>query len=235
MTLLVDPMFDEPGARPPVPNTANYRRNPLVQLPLAPAEVVEGVDAVLITHLHEDHFDQAAMSALAPGVPLLCQPEDEGTLIGRGFTDVRSVEDVVDFKGIAITRTPARHGTGEIGELMAPASGFVVAAEGEPALYVAGDTIWCDEVAQVLAQRQPHVTVVNAGAAQFVEGGPITMNAADVIDTAQGSPWTQVVAVHMEAINHCLLTRQALRDKLGELGLGAWVLVPADGEELLFQ
>ena len=55
--LLVDPMLDEPGARPPVANTANDLRNPLVPLPVPVAEVVDGVDAVLVTHLHADHLD----------------------------------------------------------------------------------------------------------------------------------------------------------------------------------
>jgi L-ascorbate metabolism protein UlaG (beta-lactamase superfamily) len=233
--LLVDPMLDEPGARPPVANTENDRRNPLVPLPLTAAEVVEGVDAVLVTHLHADHLDDAAVAALPPGLPLFCQPEDAATLRERGFADVRPVVDDAEFDGIAIARTPARHGSGQIGERMAPASGFVLVAEGEPSLYVAGDTIWCNEVAAVLGQRQPTVTVVNAGSAQFVEGGPITMNSADVIDAAQGSPWTQVVAVHMEAINHCLLSREELRRNLARVGLAAWVMVPQDGEELHFQ
>jgi hypothetical protein len=38
----------------------------------------------------------------------------------------------------------------------------------------------------------------------------------------------------MEAINHCLLSRDELRRKLSSLGLGAWVLVPEDGEALAF-
>jgi L-ascorbate metabolism protein UlaG (beta-lactamase superfamily) len=63
--------------------------------------------------------------------------------------------------------------------------------------------------------------------------GP-TMDAADVLDTAQSAPATQVVAVHMEAINHCLLSRDALRKKLAGLGLAAYVAIPADGESLTF-
>jgi L-ascorbate metabolism protein UlaG (beta-lactamase superfamily) len=233
--LLVDPMLDEPGARPAVANTANDRRNPLVPLPLPVAEVVAGIDAVLVTHLHADHLDGAAVEALEPDVPLFCQPEDESALHDRGFADVRPVGDSVEFgDGLVISRTAARHGSGEVGERMAPASGFVLAADAEPTLYVAGDTIWCDEVAAALSAHQPDVTVVNAGAAQFVEGGPITMNAADVIDLAQGAPSTQVVAVHMEAINHCLLTREELRHHLRRMGLAAWVLVPEDGEEIVF-
>ncbi|HEY0630643.1 MAG TPA: MBL fold metallo-hydrolase [Thermoleophilaceae bacterium] len=235
LQLLVDPMLDETGARPAVENTANDRRNPLVPLPVPAAEVVAGVDAVLVTHLHADHLDTGAVEALDLGVPLFCQPEDEAALRERGFTDVRPVDAAAPFgEGLLISRTAARHGSGEVGERMAPASGFVLAADAEPTLYVAGDTIWCDEVAAALAAHQPDVTVVNAGAAQFLEGGPITMDAADVIDLAQGVPSTQVVAVHMEAINHCLLTRDELRRHLRRMGLAAWVLVPEDGEETLF-
>jgi L-ascorbate metabolism protein UlaG (beta-lactamase superfamily) len=190
---------------------------------------------VLVTHLHADHLDDAAVEALDREVPLFCQPEDEAALRERGFTDVRPVDGSVEFgDGLRVSRTAARHGSGEVGERMAPASGFVLAADAEPTLYVAGDTIWCDEVAAAIVAHQPDVTVVNAGAAQFVEGGPITMNAADVIDLAQGVPSTQVVAVHMEAINHCLLTREELRRHLRRMGLAAWVLVPEDGEELVF-
>jgi L-ascorbate metabolism protein UlaG (beta-lactamase superfamily) len=232
--LLVDPMLDDAGARPAIEGTENDRRNPLVPLPIPVAEVVDGIDAALITHLHADHLDHAAVAALPPSLPLFCQPDDIGALAASGFTDVRPVDVAADFDGIAIARTPARHGKGEIGDRMAPASGFLVVAEGEPKLYVAGDTVWCTEVAEVLGRDQPDVTVVNAGAAQFVEGGPITMDGADVADLTQNAPWTQVVAVHMEAINHCLLTRDALRAKLAGLGLAAYVAIPADGEELAF-
>jgi L-ascorbate metabolism protein UlaG (beta-lactamase superfamily) len=232
--LLVDPMLDDADARPAIAGTENDRRNPLVSLPAPAAEVVAGIDAVLVTHLHADHFDDAAVAALGPAVPIYCQPEDEQTLLGRGFADVRPVEVTADFDGITITRTHAQHGTGEIGERMAPASGFVIAADGEPTLYVAGDSIWCDDVARAIARHEPVVTVVNAGAARFVEGGAITMGAADVIDSAQSAPATQVVAVHMEAINHCLLTRDELRRQLARMGQLAWVLVPEDGEEMAF-
>ena len=61
--VLVDPMLDPAGARPPIENTANARPNPLVELPRPPAELVEGLDAVVVTHLHRDHFDDTAARA----------------------------------------------------------------------------------------------------------------------------------------------------------------------------
>ena len=232
--LLVDPMLDEPEARPPVLNTANERRNPLVPLPLPIAQIVDGLDAVLVTHLHEDHLDEAAIRALPPSLPLFCQPEDAETLAGRGFTSVLPVDHTALFDGLTIQRTPARHGRGEIGDKMAPASGFVVEAENEPTLYVAGDSVWCDEVAATMRAREPAVTVVNAGAAQFVSGGPITMDAEDVIAAARAEPLKRIVAVHMDAINHCLVRRADLRRSLVGHGLSDAVAVPEDGEVLTF-
>ena len=224
--VLVDPMLDPAGARPPVAGTANERRNPLVELP-EPAElIVRNLDAVLVTHLHADHLDETAVDLLPKDVPLVCQPPDEGVLRDRGFADVRPVEDELELGGIAIARTGGRHGTGEIAERMAPVSGFVLSATGEPTLYVAGDTVWCEEVATALDEHRPDVVVVNAGGARFTEGAPITMTADDIAAVAMRAPEAQVVAVHLEALNHCPETRTEVRDRVPA------ALVPEDGETL---
>jgi L-ascorbate metabolism protein UlaG (beta-lactamase superfamily) len=232
--LLVDPSLDPADARPPIANTPQPRPNPLVDLPRAPEDVVAGVDAVLVTHLHADHLDETAVAALEPRVPLACQPVDEPVLRERGFRDVRPVDGGIDLCGIGVARTAGRHGTGAIGERMGPVSGFVLRAPGEPALYVAGDTIWCDEVEDALAEHDPDVVVVNAGAARFLEGDPIIMDAAGVAATARAAPRAMVVAVHLEALNHCPLTRAELRAAVDEAGVGGRVVIPADGETLRF-
>ena len=127
----------------------------------------------------------------------------------------------VEWEGLTIHRTGGRHGRDDAwSRASAPVSGFVVAADGEPTLYVAGDTVWCDEVAEAIAAHSPDWIVVNAGGARFLEGGTITMEAADVVAVAEAAPGARVVAVHMEAINHCLETRAALAAALAEAGVG---------------
>ena len=108
--------------------------------------------------------------------------------------------------------------------MLAPVSGYVLRADGEPTVYIAGDTIWCDEVRAAIDEHAPDVIVVNASGARFVEGDPIVMTAEDVAAVARHAPDAQVVAVHLEAINHCLEPRSALRDLP--------VSVPADGAQL---
>jgi L-ascorbate metabolism protein UlaG (beta-lactamase superfamily) len=225
-TVIVDPMLDPAGARPPVPDTDNEERNPLVELP-EPAEVVAGlVDGILVTHLHQDHFDATAAELLPKDVPLFCAPGDADALRERGFSDVLPVEPAADWEGVRITRTAGVHG--ELG----PSPGFVLAAEGEPSLYVAGDTIWCEEVRAALDEHAPDIVVVNASGAHFTGGEPLVMTTDDVVTVARHAPGTRVVAVHLEAINHCVQTRADLHQRLHEEGLTDQVTVPEDGAEV---
>lgn len=231
--LLVDPDLAPAASRPPVANTPEPRPNPLVALPEGAPEVVGWAEAVLVSHLHGDHFDDVAAGLIADRLPVFCQPEDVDALGERGVTDARPVDDELAWDGLSFARTGARHGTGEIGRLMEPVSGFVVRG-GDRSVYFAGDTIWCDEVEDALAEHGPDVVVVNAGAARFLEGDPIIMDAGDVIETARAAPRATIVAVHLEALNHCPLTRADLRAAVDEAGVGGRVVIPADGETVRF-
>jgi L-ascorbate metabolism protein UlaG (beta-lactamase superfamily) len=216
--VLVDPMLDDEGARPPIEGTRNPVPNPTAPLPMPAEEVVAGLDAVIVTHRHRDHLDGTAEELLPRDVPVFCQPEDEDALRELGV-DARAVDDEVDLGGLRIVRTPGRHGTGPIADALAPVSGFVLGG-----LYIAGDTVWYEGVEATIERHQPRVAVVNAGGAEFAEGGLIIMGIDDVREVAARVP--TVVAVHLEALNHCYLTRAAIRASLPD------VLVPADGETL---
>ena len=210
--VLIDPMLRAAGSTPPIADTPNQRPNPLVGLPLPAGEVVANVDLCIVTHLHSDHFDDAADEVLPRNVPILTQPESAEALADRGFTNV-----AVEHASIPMTR--GRHGTGEIGEAMGAVSGWIV-----DGVYLAGDTIWCEEVEAALERHHPRATVLNASGARFNAGGPIVMDIDDVrrMRAATVGP---VVVVHLEAINHCVEPRSAYRAIEG-------VLVPGDGDTI---
>jgi L-ascorbate metabolism protein UlaG (beta-lactamase superfamily) len=217
--LLVEPMLDPPGARPPVEDSPAPRPNPLVPLPIPAEEIVSGLDGVIVTHLHQDHFDDTGARLIPRHVPVFCQPEDEERLRGLGL-DARPVESELDWNGVRIARTGGRHGSDEatVADL-GPVSGFVL-----DGLYVVGDTVWCAEVEEALERHRPQVAVVNGSGARFLEGGPLVMTAAQVREVVERVP--TVVVVHLEAIDHCLEARAEVRAAVPE------ALVPEDGETL---
>ena len=104
---------------------------------------------------------------------------------------------------ILIARTEGQHGDGR--DRRADGAGVRLRAgraRRSRRVYIAGDTILCDEVrARGRRATARDVIVVNASAAQFNEGGPIVMDNDDVVALAREAPDAQIVAVHFEAVS----------------------------------
>lgn len=56
------------------------------------------------------------------------------------------------------------------------------------------------------------------------------MDESDAIELLRYAPYTMAVAVHMEANNHCLVTRDELSSRLTAEDLRAQIKIPQDGE-----
>lgn len=234
LNFLVDPMLSSKYEMDPVGNATYTERIPMVPLPFSDTilqDKLRGIDAVIVTHTHRDHWDAKAQSILNKELPLICQPPDLEKLKQQGFINSTAVGEEIDFRGVKIHRVNGQHGTGDIGTRMAPVSGFVIDSGGKK-IYIAGDTIWYDGVEQTINTHKPDVIVVNAGAAQFNQGDPITMTAKDVIATITATPTAKVIAVHMETVNHCLLKRNDLKKELEGAGVLDRCMIPSDGEKI---
>lgn len=229
--ILVDPMLSLKGTMEAIPKVSNTNKNPLVELPVG-LDTILNVDAVLITHTHRDHFDEAAAELIPKNIPVFCQPVDKEKIKAKGFLNVISIDTSYEYEDICINRTSGQHGTGKIGKEMGMVSGFIITAPNEPSLYIAGDTIWCLEVEKALEKYKPQITIVFAGEAKFSEGDAITMAEQDIASLCRKAPYTKVIAVHMEAWNHCSLTRDKLKDFLEKELLNTQVYVPNDGESI---
>lgn len=242
-TFLIDPMLSKKGTYPGFENT--YRsdlRNPLVDLTESPEKVISGVDAVIVTHTHLDHWDDAAQRALPKDIPLFTQHEEDAKLIrSQGFKNVRVLTDEGEFGGVKITKTGGQHGTDKmyaappLAKLLGEAMGVVFQAPGYKTLYLAGDTIWRKEVDQTIEKYHPEVIVLNAGKAK-VNGfeGAIIMGEEDVLRASKAAKDAKIVVVHMDAVNHMSLTRKELRTYVKDHGIENRVEIPEDGASLEF-
>jgi L-ascorbate metabolism protein UlaG (beta-lactamase superfamily) len=233
-TILVDPMFADKGMYAGLLTRGNTNRNPLVALPCSQEELLRP-DIVLVTHLHFDHMDKTAAGRLSKDATVVCRGGDESHIRNQAFEKIVVCgRKAVTVGGIEFIRTDAKHGRGWVGLMMGRPCGYIVRAPGEPVLYLTGDTIFFRGVVRTLRAFRPDVAVANAGAARFKIGSPITMNAADVVTLALTIPKARIVAVHMEALNHCGLSRAELAEEAQRAGVAERVVIPADGEELAF-
>lgn len=231
--ILIDPMLSEASSMAPIPDVPNQNNNPLVELPIDISNIIN-CDAVLLTHTHRDHFDEAAAKLLPKNIPMFCQPEDETNLLSYGFTNLHPIHDSYTWNNIIFYRTGGKHGHGLIAKKMAPVSGFIISVSGEPSVYIAGDTVLCREVEKSIEKYNPNIIICNCGAAQFRFGRPITMTSRDLYKLRCKFEKIKIVAVHMEAWNHCRLSRKDLRNYLTSKNIEANVFVPEDGEMLSF-
>lgn len=233
---LVDPMFADPGRYPGFPGSAmSHLRNPLVPLPVPVAELVDA-DAVIVTHTHIDHWDDAAQKALPKAMPIFVQNiVDAATVRGQGFSDVRIMTADTRFKNVRLSRTGGHHGEGPVLRAVPtldPVSGVVFRHPSHKSVYVVGDTIWDPAVAQAIQTYKPDVIVLNAGYAQWLDLGPILMGPQGVLSVHRASPAAQLVATHMEAINHCVLSRADLAAFAKKEGFDQRLSIPADGQRI---
>ncbi|MCM2296740.1 MBL fold metallo-hydrolase [Rhodoferax sp.] len=243
-TFLVDPMLSAKGEWPGFPDT--YRselRNPLVDLPFSAKDVLDSVEAVVVTHTHTDHWDEAAQKTIPKSLPVFTQNEADAKMIrSQGFKDVRVLEGSTTFMGVKLSKTGGQHGTDlwfadpVRSKAMGPVMGVVFSAPKAKTVYVAGDTVWRPEVDQALEQHKPDVVILNTGSALMsgFEQHPIIMGKQDTLQATKAAPNAAIVAVHMDSVNHMSLSRKELSEFVKDQKIEKSVMIPADGESMKF-
>ena len=136
---------------------------PIYNLPEPVEQILQGVDAYIVTHVHPDHVDVAADGTVGKSCirKFRCsfKPRRPGDFPPVRFPRCSGfAPEGSEFQGVTLTKTPARHGT------VVPCGnscGVVFQAPGEKTLYVTGDTVWFSGVQETLAKFQPQVVTVN--------------------------------------------------------------------------
>ena len=212
-------------------------RQPRVELPLSIEKIVD-VDAVILTHYHPDHWDEFAAKAINKSLPFFVQSEiDKNIIENLGFKDVRVISEAgIEYEGINLYKTNCQHGKREIikpiceqAGMPYESMGIIFKSENEKTLYVAGDTIWCEEVRDALDKFNPEIIIINACGATVLNGERIIMNLADIKDISSYSKNSIIVASHMDTVSHLTVTRDDIKNlKLNN------VVVPNDNEIINF-
>lgn len=238
---LIDPMLAEKGRYEGFAGTFNSEiRNPTIDLPETKEDVLKGVDAIIVTHTHLDHWDEVAQQFINKDIPVFVQDEkDAADIRHEGFNNVQILNKDIVFQGVRLTKIEGTHGTEamyenpEFAAVAGESMGIVFSADGEKSTYLMGDTVWTVRVTKTLHNYRPDVLIMNTGYAKVLGyNESIIMGTEDVAKATKLMPKSKIVAVHMDSINHCTVSRKNMREFVRLMNLQKQVSVPDDGETL---
>src|SRR3954454_13412681 len=204
-TLLTDPNFLRRGQRAYLGYGLFTKR--LTDPALLPAQL-PALDAILLSHLHDDHWDRIATRSLPQETPVITTPAAARELTKKGFAQASDLtgwqthEITSGTTTLRITSVPGVHGPGLLGQLLPPVMGSVLELVRDGAVtwrgYISGDTLYRRDIGQVLERCGPlDVVIPHLGGTKAL-GFTVTMDARQGADLVELLRPPVTVPVHFD-------------------------------------
>ena len=211
--ILTDPTFDPAGTEY---DLGVYRLRKTVGPAILPGSLPP-IDVVLLSHDHHlDNLDHKGRAFLKNIGKVLTTPPGAARL-GKGAQgmDQRQSVEMPACEGLAlqVTATPARHGPAHHDR--GPVTGFVLSWGSSPgdSIYISGDTVWYEGVAEVARRFSIKTAILFMGAARVpaVEQSHLTMTAEEGVLAARAFSEATILPLHFEGWAHFSETREDIQ------------------------
>jgi len=243
--LLTDPNFLHQGQRAYLGKGLTAKR--LTEPAMDPRDLPP-LDAVVLSHLHGDHWDRVAHKHLDPDVPILTTPQAARRLRARlrprravGLRTWQSRETTRDGYTLRVTALPARHAPGAAQALLPSVMGSLLevgpsdGSQPPDRVYLSGDTLVVDELTEI-ARRHPHIdtAVLHLGGGTLPGGLVVTMDGEQGARLFELLTPGQAVPVHYDDYGVFksplqdfldVMSRRGLRDRVTTVARGHTVEV----------
>ena len=156
-TILTDPNFLHKGEQVHIGYGLRSTRvtDPAINLDQLPP-----IDLVVLSHMHEDHFDRIVQRKLDKMLPIITNPKAADDLKKKGFSrtyGMNTWESLTIIKGDAtlrITALPAKHAPAPVQFLMPPVMGSMLEFQSAShpkrlCLYISGDTLLYNQLREI--------------------------------------------------------------------------------------
>ncbi len=241
-TLLTDPNFLHRGQRAYLGHGLVSKR---LTDPALDVRALPDLDAVVLSHMHGDHWDRVATRHLDRGLPILTTPRAARTLQGRWrfrrATGLRTWESHTVCKQgwtLTVTAMPGQHAHGVFRALLPPVMGSLIELTGptgtvEHRTYITGDTLMYDGLREV-ARRHPDLdlAVLHLGGTTLPGGAVVTMDGRQGADLLEVVRPREAVPVHYDDYTVFRSPLSAFTDEVARRGIGVRVTCVGRGESV---
>ncbi|SUA02829.1 N-acyl-phosphatidyl ethanolamine-hydrolyzing phospholipase D [Mycolicibacterium fortuitum] len=220
ITLLTDPNFLHLGQHAYLGYGLVSKR---LRPPALTVEQLPPVDAVLLSHMHGDHWDRVTQRKLDRELPILTTPHAAKRLVRRGFghaTGMSTWQSHRIVKGgltVTVTSMPGRHAPTPVDRLLPPVMGSMIEfTDGAVTrrLYVSGDTLFVDELREI---------PLPAGS-KLPFGLTVTMDAGQGADLVELLDLPKMIPVHFDDYSVFASSLNDFRAEMARRGLGDRVI-----------
>lgn len=240
-TVLTDPNFLHRGQRAYLGYglTSARRTDPALQVEELPA-----LDAVVLSHMHGDHWDRVARRGLDHTLPVITTPKAaqalrrQGFAAAKGLTTWASTSLTRNGQSLQITSLPGRHATGLARHLLPPVMGSLIEYRPTPGeatlrLYITGDTLFVDDLREI-PQRYPSldVAVLHLGGTRLPGGILVTMDARQGADLLELIRARTAVPIHNDDYGVFKSPLSAFRGEVARRGLDGQVTYVQRGQTI---
>ncbi|MBI3226888.1 MAG: MBL fold metallo-hydrolase [Mycolicibacterium cosmeticum] len=243
ITLLTDPNFLHRGQHAYLGYGLVSRR---LYEPALDVGQLPPLDAVVLSHMHGDHWDRVAQTGLDHSLPVWTTPHASKRLQHRGFERAVGLrtwqrqEIAKRDARVTVTSLPGRHAPSPIHRLLPPVMGSMIEFSGDDGpprrIYVSGDTLLVEELDEI-PRRFPDIDVglLHLGGTRLPFGRHLPLGLTVTMDGRQGAAVTdllrlpRVIPLHFNDYGVFASPLSAFVDAMQQRGLAGRVIELARG------
>ena len=205
LTILTDPNFLHRGDHVHLGYglTSERLTNPAIKW-----ENLPPIDLVVLSHMHEDHFDKFVQKNLDRNIPIVTTEEAAKSLKKLGFMKrypLKTWDTLIVEKGntmLRVTAMPGRHGPPVVAKLLPEVMGSMLDfgsknSLGSYRMYVSGDTMVFDDIKEI-PKRYPDtdLALLHLGGTRLLGLVTVTMDAKEGVRMMQIIVPNKAIPIH---------------------------------------